>query len=71
MGLRIGYMAWFPQCLLKMLEGLALPEKCVIKTYFDAIACQTWWKDKALCCLCSLACGYVKLSMMVLLSPNM
>jgi hypothetical protein len=38
-----------------MLEGLALPERCIIKTDFDAITSQTQWKDKALCHLCSLA----------------
>jgi hypothetical protein len=59
MGLRIGYNSWCPQYLLKMLEGLALPERCIIKPYFDAIASQTRWKDKALCHLCSLACGSV------------
>jgi hypothetical protein len=48
-----------------------LPERCIIKTYFDAIASRTQWKDKALCCLCSLACGWVELSTMVLLSTNM
>jgi hypothetical protein len=64
-------MAWCPQGLLKMSEGLALPERCIIKTYFDAITSRTQWKDKALCHLCSLACGWVELSPTVLLSPNM
>jgi hypothetical protein len=43
-----------PQCLLKMSEGLALPERCIIKTYFDVsplehdgrtrhcVACVVW-----------------------------